>query len=191
MAIKIPSPKKKAKKDEKTVDILLDNLEAEPNNKKNLLLGGLVVVALIAVAVVFVLPRFLQSEPEPTPAPPVATAKPAENPAPASDTKTEMAQPAENLRTETVVISGEQLNNNSSSDTAPTPAVQNDEIKVAEPPPAEPVATPVAPPPEQKVVSENKEKKPAKTEVSVQEQGNSLSYADFVKTSEQPVFADR
>lgn len=189
MAIKIPSPKKKAKKDEKTVDILLDNLEAEPNNKKNLLLGGLVVVALIAVAVVFVLPRFLQSEPEPTPAPPVATAKPAENPAPASDTKT--AQPAENLRTETVVISGEQLNGNASSDTVPTPAVQNDEIKVAEPPPAEPVATPVAPPPEQKVANENKEKKPAKTEVSVQEQGNSLSYADFVKSSEQPVFADR
>lgn len=187
MAIKIPSPKKKAKKDEKTVDILLDNLEAEPNNKKNLLLGGLVVVALIAVAVVFVLPTFLQSEPEPTSAPPVATAKPVENPAPASATKTEMAQPAENLRTETVVISGEQLNNNSSSDTAPTPTVQNDEIKVAEPPPAEPVA----PPPEQKVVSENKEKKPAKTEVSVQEQGNSLSYADFVKSSEQPIFTDR
>lgn len=164
-------------------------------DKKTLMMAGVLgVLAVLAVLYLFVLPMFQAEEPTPvaTVATPAPIAKPVASPASTASAVAPVAT-TDNLRTETVVISGEQLGNTASapaSSTMPTAVqVDNSETQKALEK-AQPVES--APPaPEVKAEQKLMEKSsPSKENPMTKAQG-SMSYADFVKASEQQVFADR
>ena len=171
------------------------NSVARKTDKKTLMMAGVLgVLAVLAVLYLFVLPMFQAEEPTPvaTVATPAPIAKPVASPASTASAVAPVAT-TDNLRTETVVISGEQLGNTASapaSSTMPTAVqVDNSETQKALEK-AQPVES--APPaPEVKAEQKLMEKSsPSKENPRTKAQG-SMSYADFVKASEQQVFADR
>lgn len=161
------------------------------DKKKATLLGALVGVLLIAVVVVmFVLPMLSPSNeqadiapavPAPTttePAPVEATATP-DTTAPAETSATEATVAPEQPSNEAVATKTEVKDKDVEVVSVDEINKKADEAQKAEAKPA---------PNSQKLMEENKPKKSA--EQALKEQ-HTMSYADFVKASEQQVFTDR
>lgn len=213
MAIKFSLPKKKAKNQTENLNVL-DSLDSPaPKPKKSLfakrspktntltedspvsttkkldkksmtLIGALVAILLIGVAVVmFVLPML--SEPEQTPEPTPTASEPVATTSAAPEIEATASTPAAS----TASATGDVPPAETVTQEPPAPVMD------AQPEPTAPEAPPKTeeekPAVAQKLMEEPKNKKPAKADVSVKEQGNTMSYADFVKAAEQQVFADR
>lgn len=168
------------------------------DKKKATILGVLVGILLIGAIVMFILPMLSQNNtPEPAPAPIAVEQPQAPTSEPASTPK---ADPdAELSATPTVDIEKATANIPESSATPATPdkeqetelssmpiSVDKTNEKSDEMPKVVAEAKPA--PNTQKFMEENKNKKSA--EQSMREQ-HTMSYADFVKASEQQVFTDR
>lgn len=169
----------------------------KPIDKKTMITAGFLgFLVVVGALIMFVLPTLTKTE-EPTPVAERVATPVVEPTATASTPVTANASAtADNLRTEEVVITGEQLGNGVPSSTASTPVVttenppnadnsDNQAVVVAEsettPPPAEQ-------PSQELMQTEQKSKKG--NAISNGQKGT-MSYAEFVKASEQQVFSDR
>lgn len=203
MAIKFSLPKKKTKKPAENVNIL-DNSVTKPKkslfakrqpkkesltesiktgknkklDKKTMsLIGALLVLLCVGAVVMFVLPMFAEPEPTPTPttSEPVATVEAT----PEETASTPASTPTDAPATEASPTPPEPVQEEAT--TPPVPASATTETSTDKPNV------------EQKLMDEasNQAPKPTNAEPAVKETTKTMSYADFVKASEQKVFVDR